>query len=346
MYQAQHDLCSAWGVTICSHEVCVCHFGNDKAVSSKPMDVTTPKGQCSFIKLLVNWSICKDFQLGCDTTIVHLPYLYCWQIECPDDTAHDIDTEPWHYYFNEVVCHADHLFGRHICCFLATDNKPTVNSPLVPMVVIKDAWAFAKCSISKVIHNKTKMLKKIRVMLGEHIKPEDDIIYLEIVMGGRVSFVLDHTRIEDNTKVMYQGSDLAGKDPDHFRVHCRIVMSQIGQRLHTLESVDEFITVVCDVMHCHNAIFEHCQILHRDISDNNILVVKLGGIARGLLIDFDCAIDMSIERTEPPRPNMTGTLPFMSIYNLSESNGKHTTLILLKVVKDHWANSNINKHLN
>ncbi|KAJ2078157.1 hypothetical protein GGI16_007978, partial [Coemansia sp. S142-1] len=212
-----------------------------------------------------------------------------------------------------------------------TNIKPTVSSPLVPMMVIKDAWVFAKPSTREDVRDKTKMLKKIRAMLGEHIKPEDNIIYPEIVVGGRVSFVLDHARIEDNTKVMYQGSDLADKAMLCFRVHCCIIMSQIGQRLHTLELVDEFITVVYDVMHCHNAIFEHCQILHCDISDNNILVIKHDGIVRGLLIDFDCAIDTSIEKAGTARPEMTGTLPFMSIYNLSEANGKHTTLILLKI---------------
>ncbi|KAJ2065051.1 hypothetical protein GGI17_000652, partial [Coemansia sp. S146] len=204
------------------------------------------------------------------------------------------------YYFNEVVCHADHLFGRHTRCFLAADTKPTVDSPLVPTVVIKDAWAFAECSISKDTRDETKMLKKIRATLDEHISPDDDIIYPKIVVGGRVSFVHGRT-IEDNTNTMYQWSDLAGKDSDHFRVHRRIVMLQIGQRLHTLESVDEFITVVCDVMRYRMAL-------------------------RGLLIDFDCALDTSIERMEPPHQEMTGTLPFMSINNLSESNVKRTIL--------------------
>ncbi|KAJ2075550.1 hypothetical protein IW146_001416 [Coemansia sp. RSA 922] len=326
MYQAQHNLSSAWGFAICGHEVRVCHFGNDVAVSSNPMNVTTPEGRRAFIELLVDWSMCEDFQLGRDPTIVHLPDLDCWQIECPDDTSRGIDTKPWRYYFNEVVCHADHLFGRHTRCFLATATEPTIGSPLVPTVVIKDAWAFAKRSISKDVRDETKMLKKIRATLGQHIKPEDDIIYPEIVVGGRVSFMSGRKRIEDNTKAMYQGSDLADRDPDRFRVHRRIVMSQIGKRLHTLESVDEFLTVVCDVMRCHNAIFEHCQILHRDISDNNILVIKQGGIARGLLIDFDCAIDTSIEKVGTTRPEMTGTLPFMSINNLSESNVTRTVL--------------------
>ncbi|KAJ2074961.1 hypothetical protein GGI09_008690 [Coemansia sp. S100] len=290
------------------------------------MDVTTPKGRRSFIEILVNWSICEDFQIGRDPTIEYMPDLDCWQIDCPDDTSRGIDTKPRRYYFEDVACRANCLFGRHTRCFLATNIKPTVDSPLVPSVVIKDAWAFSERSTDEDVRDETKMLKKIRATLGEHIKPEDDIIYPKIVVGGRVSFVLDRTRIEDNSDTMYLGIEFADKATLRFRVHRRIVMSQIGQRLHTLESVDEFITVVCDVMRCHNAIFKYCQILHRDISDNNILVIKQDGIARGLLIDFDCAIDMSIERTEPPRPEMTGTLPFMSINNLSESNVKRTVL--------------------
>ncbi|KAJ1916975.1 hypothetical protein LPJ71_001881 [Coemansia sp. S17] len=326
MYQEQHNLRSAWGFAICGHEVYVCHFGNDKAVSSKPMNIATPVGRYAFIEILVNWSMCEDSQLGRDPTIEYLPDLDCWQIECPDDTAHDIDIEPRRYYFEDVSCRANRLFGRHTRCFLATNIKPTVDSPLVPTVVIKDAWAFSERSTDEDVRDETKMLKKIRATLGEHIKPKDDIIYPKIVVGGRVSFERDGTSVEDNSDAMYLGIEFADKATLRFRVHRRIVMSQIGQRLHTLESVDEFITVVCDVMRCHNAIFEHCHILHRDISDNNILVIKQDDIARGLLIDFDCAIDTSIEKAGTTRPEMTGTLPFMSINNLSESNVKRTVL--------------------
>ncbi|KAJ2748389.1 hypothetical protein GGI19_006133, partial [Coemansia pectinata] len=94
------------------------------------MDVTTPEGRHAFIELLVNWSMCEDYQLGRDPTIVHLPDPGCWQIDCPNDTGRGIGTKTRRYYFNEVVCHADHLFGRHTRCFLAIDTEPTVDSPL------------------------------------------------------------------------------------------------------------------------------------------------------------------------------------------------------------------------
>ncbi|KAJ2768573.1 hypothetical protein GGI18_005565 [Coemansia linderi] len=78
-------------------------------------------------------------------------------------------------------------------------------------------------------------------------------------------------------------------------------------------------------MECHHAIVERFQILHRDLFDNNILVVREKGTVRGLLIDFDCAIDIS-EGTEDGRGEMTGTLLFMSLNNLTYSNVKRTNL--------------------
>ncbi|KAJ2681265.1 hypothetical protein IWW39_006387, partial [Coemansia spiralis] len=327
MYQVQHDLRYAWGLTICGHSVYVCHFGSDKAVSSKPINVTTPEGRHAFIELLVSWSMCDDSQLGRDPTIKYLPDLDCWQVDCPDDGEDRSAGTELRYYYNTVICHADHLFGRHTRCFLATDIKPTAESPLEPNVVIKDAWAFAERSADEDICDEVKLLKKIRDVLSTSLSPKDNVTYPEIVVGGRVRFEQGDIDIKDNTDMMYQGVEFAGDDLPRFRVHRRIVLSQIGERIHSVKSVDKLVTVLCDVMRCHNAIFEHCQILHRDISDNNVLVVRQGdGIARGLLIDFDYALDMSIEELRTPRPEMTGTLLFMSINNLRNWGVKRTVL--------------------
>ncbi|KAJ2505106.1 hypothetical protein IWW47_002201 [Coemansia sp. RSA 2052] len=120
MYQQQPDLHFAWGITICGRDVQVCHFGNDKAIYSCPMDATTSDGWHSFIRLLVNWLLCNNSQLGRNPTMKHLPHLGCWQIDCLDDATH----ESRRYYFSTIICHADHLFGRHTRCFLASEIKP------------------------------------------------------------------------------------------------------------------------------------------------------------------------------------------------------------------------------
>ncbi|KAJ2489824.1 hypothetical protein IWW37_003668 [Coemansia sp. RSA 2050] len=308
MYQTQHDLRYAWGLTICGHNV---------------------------------WSMCDDSQLGRDTTIKHLVDLDCWRIDCPDDEdrSSGIGTS---YYYKTVICHADHLFGRHICCFLATDVEPIVGSELEPKVVIKDAWAFAERLIDKDSRDEVKILRKIRDVLSVSLPAEDNVIYPEIVVGGRVWLSRGDADIEDSTGTVYQGAKFADNSSPRFRVHRRIILSQIGERLHSVGSANELVTVVCDVMRCHNAIFEHCQILHRDISDNNVLVVRQGdGTARGLLIDFDYALDMSIEKLRTPRPEMTGTLLFMSINNLRNWDIERKSEELEKLPIARWRNGTI-----
>ncbi|KAI8317947.1 hypothetical protein GQ54DRAFT_267563, partial [Martensiomyces pterosporus] len=57
-------------------------------------------------------------------------------------------------------------------------------------------------------------------------------------------------------------------------------------------------------------------LLHRDISTNNILVVRspLDSTVHGVLVDFDCAISVGVARMA--RPERTGTLQFMSVLTL------------------------------
>ncbi|KAI8318629.1 hypothetical protein GQ54DRAFT_300135, partial [Martensiomyces pterosporus] len=66
------------------------------------------------------------------------------------------------------------------------------------------------------------------------------------------------------------------------------------------------------------------DMLHRDISTNNILVVRspLDGTVHGVLVNFDCAISVGVDRKA--RPERNGTLPFMSVLNL-EANWRERT---------------------
>ncbi|KAJ2256605.1 hypothetical protein GGI13_001137 [Coemansia sp. RSA 455] len=227
------------------------------------------------------------------------------------------------YYFIKVICVADRLFGRHTRCFLATANRPAkrlkVDESLEATVIIKDAFAIAKPIASEDDHDEVKTLKKIRATF-ERNNP-DSILYAKIVVGGRVRFKRGGRIVEDIISTTCAGvsKDLLAKvfSDLRFRAHRRIVMDTIGESLQTVKTAKEFVAVICDAMLCHYAIVDKCKILHRDISDNNIQVVRMkGGTVRGLLIDFDCAIDISKDKTEV-RGEMTGTFPFTNLNNLT-----------------------------
>ncbi|KAJ2805732.1 hypothetical protein H4S07_003951, partial [Coemansia furcata] len=272
MYAEQYDLRFAWGFTVCASDVRVCHFGPSKAVTSKPMDVSTRQGRHDFIELLVNMSLCDNSQLGQDPTIRYLPDLACWQIDCPDDeiSGNGSRTTTTPYYFTNVRCVADRLFGRHTRCFLATAIRPTKRiqkgESIEATVIIKDAFAIAKPQAREDDHDEVKHLKKIRDTF--HDNNTDDILYLKIVVGGRVRFKKGGQIIEDTTSTMYKGVDDSLLDivtgGSLFRAHRRIVLEPIGEPLCTVQTAKEFIAVICDVMLCHYEIVDRCKILHQD----------------------------------------------------------------------------------
>ncbi|KAJ2043601.1 hypothetical protein GGI08_007358, partial [Coemansia sp. S2] len=333
MYAVQHNLRAVLGFTVCAGDIRIYHFGHSKIVASEPMDVTSPNGRRTFVELLVNMSLCDDSQLGRDPTMQYLPELRCWQIDCPDssdDGSSSGVVSP--YNFSNIICTADHLLGRHTRCFPATADRPAKRlergESIMATVVIKDAFALAKRNASEDDRDEVKTLKTIRDTF-ERKKP-NGILYPKIVVGGRVSFNRGSQPIEDTTSTIYAGANdelLAIVSSDSlFRAHRRIVMKTIGEPLRTVRTVKEFVAVIYDAMKCHYMVVKLYKILHRDISDNNILVVRMkDGTVRGLLIDFDCAIDISKDK-EGVRGEMTGTRPFMSLNNLLRSNVMRTSL--------------------
>ncbi|KAJ2799500.1 hypothetical protein H4R20_004416 [Coemansia guatemalensis] len=111
------------------------------------------------------------------------------------------------------------------------------------------------------------------------------------------------------------------------RAHRRIVMTPIGFHIHHAQTQEELIIVLADAMRCHSSVHNHCGILHRDISENNILMV--GGDkdapVQGLLIDFDYSIPLDPENAGR-RPGRSGTLPYMSIGNIENNDTQRTAL--------------------
>ncbi|KAJ1718071.1 hypothetical protein LPJ61_006888 [Coemansia biformis] len=110
-----------------------------------------------------------------------------------------------------------------------------------------------------------------------------------------------------------------------YYAHNRMAMTPIAEPLHRVQSVDEFILVVGDAVNAHKAIFDKCRILHRDISDNNIMFVRKGDKIRGVLIDMDYATTRDDARRDV-QPICIGIFPFMSVNNLEREDVQRTEI--------------------
>jgi hypothetical protein len=73
------------------------------------------------------------------------------------------------------------------------------------------------------------------------------------------------------------------------RVNYCLVTSPAGRPLHKYQSVRELLEALRDAIRGHRSLLEDGRILHRDISENNIIIINAAakGDPKGMLIDLD-----------------------------------------------------------
>lgn len=96
------------------------------------------------------------------------------------------------------------------------------------------------------------------------------------------------------------------------RIFSCLVISPAGRTIKEFRSIKELLTAMRDAIEAHRSLLSNAKILHRDISENNIIVTdpEMAGGFTGMLIDLDLAI-VDGERTGGR--HMTGTMEFMAI---------------------------------
>ncbi|KAJ1850425.1 hypothetical protein LPJ73_003458, partial [Coemansia sp. RSA 2703] len=340
-YVTQWNRRFIWGLTMCRDAIRVYSFGNDHLLGSKDMRLTERDGRTKFIQLLVNWSFCEEHRLGYDPTMIRLPELRCWQIEVPalpETVGEQTSATSKYFYTRCTIAAADHLFGRHTRTFLATNNKPTCVEDTDSKnckYVIKDSWVESTHNADDDMRDEAKHLHKIHKRLGKF----EDVkgCYPTIIAGGRIRLNRsDSSEAVDDTTASILGDlfndvavplgDSSSENSSNksecsnlapFRVHKRIATAPVGKPLRHLDCPLKLIKVMADVMRVHGRMRWDADILHRDISTNNVLFYETddGQDVCGLLIDFDHAIDCSVSNYRL-HMDRSATLPFMSINNL------------------------------
>ncbi|KAA8912526.1 hypothetical protein FN846DRAFT_932902 [Sphaerosporella brunnea] len=109
------------------------------------------------------------------------------------------------------------------------------------------------------------------------------------------------------------------------RVHTRLVSGPVGRPLKQFGTYTNLLQALRDAIVGHRYMYETHQVLHRDISKNNILLNPVGG--GGFLIDFDLAV--FYPRTDTSgAAHRTGTFDFMALdvllpYTMQAHNPMH-----------------------
>ncbi|KAH9909307.1 hypothetical protein F4778DRAFT_716150 [Xylariomycetidae sp. FL2044] len=101
------------------------------------------------------------------------------------------------------------------------------------------------------------------------------------------------------------------------RALCFHVLSPLGRHLSTFQTREELLQALRDAIKGHRSLLQNARILHRDVSEDNIVIVDDASenSPKGILIDLDSALDLE---AGPNRRQITGTRAFMSIGILRE----------------------------
>ncbi|KAJ3999717.1 hypothetical protein F5050DRAFT_852221 [Lentinula boryana] len=100
-------------------------------------------------------------------------------------------------------------------------------------------------------------------------------------------------------------------DADEMRVLRGVIQEELKPLVY-LKTAKECAQVFYDVFQCHHRVWKYPEILHRDISQGNIMVHEKNGKIYGVLNDWDLAIWLNNERDGPTSLFRTGTKPYMA----------------------------------
>ncbi|TFK38951.1 hypothetical protein BDQ12DRAFT_650578 [Crucibulum laeve] len=207
-------------------------------------------------------------------------------------------TEPADGRDREVIAwgamgNADSPTGR------ATRAYPVYDMTMKKVVFMKDTWRSSK------LEKETAILKELNEKKVRNVP--------KLLVGEDIPNQI--TRTDQFIASTWR----AGKVSVTRRLHNRFLEDFVGRHLKKFKSSKELMQAIYDALLAHQDAYELCHILHRDISDRNVLLDGEGG---GVLNDWDMAKRVT-EDKKPRAYGRTGTWLFMSTLMLQKPGKQH-----------------------
>ncbi|KJZ68167.1 hypothetical protein HIM_12435 [Hirsutella minnesotensis 3608] len=111
-----------------------------------------------------------------------------------------------------------------------------------------------------------------------------------------------------------------GEDPWENRIYSCLVVSPAGRAISDFKTIKKLLESMRDAIRAHQSLYVTGNILHRDISSNNIIIAdaKEPGAFKGMLIDLDLA---KVRDSGPSGArHQTGTMQFMAVEVLRKAD--------------------------
>lgn len=124
-----------------------------------------------------------------------------------------------------------------------------------------------------------------------------------------------HDKVKRDKEINSQTTSLYTRDDSSFdnRIFGCLVISPAGRAIRDFRSISELLKALRDAIKAHRSLYRKGKILHRNISENNIIITdpKEADDFTGMLIDEDLAKEIGSGRSGAR--HQTGTMEFMAI---------------------------------
>ncbi|KAA8910174.1 hypothetical protein FN846DRAFT_761310, partial [Sphaerosporella brunnea] len=313
IFGTQPQRCWAFGFTLCGSLLRIFRFDRSGALGSTSIDIhQQPKLFLGAMKFFLT----PDSEaVGFDPTIRWNPF----------NTVVDVVYDPTVHFYR--ICHSFivrryAIATRGTVCWRARPFDQPDGSPWV--YVIKDQWrAFERDQEGDILARvtpETVGLPKYIWHTDVRCGPTGSVMDV----AGHVRKGIDHgaqdkgrtwiRRLTDTSRNLYKTTDDGTRLQK--RVKTRLIMSPLGYPLLAFTSYRHLLLALRDAVLGHRHMYTEHNIVHRDVSLNNILLHPQRGTPAkfpyGFLIDFDFAIDRA-RLGLSGADFITGTFRYMSI---------------------------------
>lgn len=145
--------------------------------------------------------------------------------------------------------------------------------------------------------------------------PEYSVLEHTKGIDGATQLLAYEARELTTSAIRAQGAERWDMEGFENRTSTRIVIAMCGKPVSFFKSQWQLFAAIRDAIAAHRELVNQRKVLHRDISPNNILLgaedAPVG--QRGVLADYDMAIQGERSLAQSPSDRKAGTLPYMSI---------------------------------
>ncbi|KAH8929907.1 hypothetical protein BT69DRAFT_1315424 [Atractiella rhizophila] len=173
-----------------------------------------------------------------------------------------------------------------------------------------------RCYLAYWVKEKKVVLLKDTWRREEYGKEGDVYEILRSKQVRNIATIVCHRDVDDQNPLQF----VEGTGGRKLR-HYRIVLEEVGEPLNRFKSTWELVKVMSDAFAAHRDAFEKAEILHRDISFGNILLVRSGDEVRGRLIDWELA--KVKDHVKARTLERIGTFQFLSLRLLKNYHREH-----------------------